>query len=201
MISKFYSNIPRKIRLFLIFLLIILAAYFVGRFAFVKTHQIPQDFLKARQEASVIAQVIVSFSNDSAKRIEDISKLNSKGDYMEALNLVTSEMDKNREIRQKAISLSSNLGTMAQNAVGIYPDSSARIAVEAITVETTLISKLVDYNDYLNQLLEFLRNQLLGKSNSNVKVNELIDKINEEAIAINDLNQKFNELMAKFDQK
>jgi DNA repair ATPase RecN len=180
-------------------LLIILAAYFIGRFAFIKTHQIPQDFLKARQEASVIAQVIVNFSNDSAKRIEDISKLNSKGDYMEALNLVTAEMEKNREIRQKAISLSANLGTMAQNAVGIYPNSSASIAVEAITIETTLISKLVDYNDYLNQLLEFLRNQLLGKQNPNIKVNQLIDKINEEAIAINDLNQKFNELMAKFD--
>lgn len=185
--------------MFLIFLLIILAAYFVGRFVFVKTQKIPQDFLKARQEASVIAQVIVNFSNDSAKRIEDISKLNNQGEYTEALNLVISEMDKNREIRQKAISLSANLGIMTQNAVGIYPDSSARIAIEAITVEATLINKLIDYNDYLNQLLEFLRLKLLGKTDPNVKINELIDKINGEANTINGLNEKFNELMAKFD--
>lgn len=200
MIKKFYFGIPKKIRLFIIFLLIISAVYFIGRFIFVKTHEVPREFLKARQEASVIAQVIVTFSKGSAKRIENISALSNQGKYTEALNLVTAEMDKNREIRQRAISLSANLEIMAQNAQGIYPDSSANIAIQAISIETSLVSGLIDYNDYLNQLLEYLRMRLLGKSDPNVKINDLIDKINGEANIINGLNESFNDLMAKFDQ-
>ncbi len=200
MIKKFYFGIPKKIRLFIIFLLIILSVYFIGRFIFAETHGIPPEFLKARQEASVVAQVIVGLSSDSAKKIEDISTLTNQGNYTEALNLVVAEMDRNREIRQKALTLSSNLETMASNSAKIYPDSSARTAIEAITVETTIISKLVDYNDYLNQLLEILKAKLLGQQNAMWEVPDLVNKINGEAKEVNDLNQKFNDLMAKFDQ-
>ena len=201
MIKKFYFGIPKKIRLFIIFLLIILAVYFIGRFIFAETHGIPTEFLKARQEASLVAQVIVGLSSDSAKKIEDISALNSQGRYTEALNLVVAEMDRNREIRQKALELSSNLEVMASNSAKIYPDSSARNAIEAITVETTIISKLVDYNDYLNQLLEILKARLLGQQNAMGQVSGLVEKINNEAKEVNDLNQKFNDLMDKFDQR
>lgn len=201
MISKLYSNIPRKIKLFLFFLLIILVFYFIGRFIFVRTNNIPSDFLKARQEASVISQIIVNLSSDSAKRIEEISILDSQAQYTEALNLIVSEMNKNREIRQKAIELSSSLETMAKNASDIYPDSSASVALEAIGIETTIISRLINYNDYLNQLLEVLQLKLLGKNNLHKKINELIGRVNEEAKEINKLNEKFNDLMAQFDRK
>lgn len=200
MFNKLYLGVPRRIRLFIIFLLIILAVYFVGRFVFVRLNGIPQEFLKARQEASLISQVIVDLSSDSAKNIEDISNLDNNAQYIEALNIIVQEMEKNKEVREKAISLSSNLQTMARSASDIYPDSSASVALEAISVETTVISHLVNYNDYLNQLLEILRAKLLGRWNSNEEIKFLVDKVNEEAKIINELNQKFNLLMAEFDQ-
>ena len=199
MISSLYFKVPKKIRIFIFFLLIILIFYFVGSFIFMKTETIPSDFLSARQEASLIAQGIVGMSNESAKKIDEIADLSNKEDYTEALNLVVSEMERNREIRQKAIELSSSLESMTRSSSKIYPDSSARIALEAVSVETTLISRLVDYNDYLNQLLEILQMKILGKGDSHQKIIDLISKINDEANAINDLNQRFNDLMKVFD--
>ncbi|MEK7149583.1 MAG: hypothetical protein AAB757_01245 [Patescibacteria group bacterium] len=199
MIGNLYFGISKKVRIFIIFLLIILVFYFIGRFIFIRLNKVPLEFFKARQEASLIAHGIVKLSTDSAERVGQISNLNDKQNYTEALNLVTREMEKNREIRQKAIELSANLEIMARSTAKIYPDSSARVALEAVSIETTLISQLVDYSDYLNQLLEILRAKLLGQSNSHDKINELIKKINAEAKTVNELNQKFNDLMNQFD--
>ena len=87
---------------------------------------------------------------------------------------------------------------MAKNLAKISPASAGQIALEAISSETALISRLITYNDYLTKLLEVLRNKFLEKQNGD-QVPELISKINDEARAINDLNQKFNEVMKKFD--
>lgn len=201
MISNLYFGIPKKIRIFVIFLLIMFTIYFIGQFLFAKIRTIPQDFLKARQEASLVAQVIVKLSEESAVEIEKISDLSKAGDYTAALNLVVKEMEHNRDIRQKAMSLSSNLEAMTRASLGIHPDSSARLALEAVSVETTLISRLINYSDYLNQLLEILRAKLLGKSDSQEKINELISKINTEAKAVNELNKKFNDLISNFDNQ
>lgn len=199
MLRDIYFKIPRKIRIFIFSLLIILIFYFIGRFLLIKTKNIPGEFLTARQEASVVAQKIVSASSDSAERIKEISVLSNQEKYTDALNLIIEELDKNREIREEAITLSSYLETMTRATPKIYPDSSARTALEAVSVETTLISRLITYNDYLNQLLEVLREKLLGKGNSHEKITELVDKINNEAKSINDLNQKFNGLINGFD--
>lgn len=201
MIGNFYFSIPKKIRILIIFLLIIFSIYFVGRFFFVRVKTVPPEFFKARQEASIIAQNIVDLSGNSAKEIEKISDLSGGGYYTEALNMVVGEMERNREIRQKAIELSSNLEAMTRTSAGIYPDSSARLALEAVSIETTLISRLINYSDYLNQLLEILRAKLLGKENSQEKINELINKINLEAQTVNELNQKFNKLISNFDNQ
>jgi hypothetical protein len=89
---------------------------------------------------------------------------------------------------------------MAKNLAQISPASASQKALEAVSSETALISRLITYNDYLTQLLEVLRGKFLGK-NSNDKIPELIQKLNNEAQAINDLNQKFNETMKEFDAK
>ena len=109
-------------------------------------------------------------------------------------------MERNRQAREKAIELSIQLETMANNLSQISPASASQTALRAISSETTLISRLITYNDYLNQLLEVLREKFLGNGNGD-KVAELVEKINEEAKAINELNEKFNESMEMFDSK
>jgi len=154
----------------------------------------------ARQEASVIASEIVSLSNESTNNLNEIAQLDKEKKYTEALLLVSRELERNRQAREKAIKLSVHLETMAKNLNQISPASASQLALQAISSETGLISRLITYNDYLTQLLEVLREKFLGKNIGN-KIPELIAKINDEAQAINDLNQKFNEIMKEFDAK
>ena len=205
MIGNFYSKsqrdafgIPRRIRILIVFIIIIFIAYFILRFLSAEPRNIPSDFLIARQEASLIAQNIVSISNESTNKLNEIAQFDKNREYTEALILISQELERNREAREKAIKLSAQLEIMAKNLAKISPASAGQIALEAISSETALISRLITYNDYLTKLLEVLRNKFLEKQNGD-QVPELISKINDEARAINDLNQKFNEVMKKFD--
>jgi len=202
MFEGIYTKISRKEKLFLLILLIALAIYFVGRFVMAKPQIIPADFLKARQQASLIAQEIVGISNESSRNLENISKLDEEKRYVDAIKLVAQELEHNNQVRQRAIYLSSQLEIMAKNVSSITPGSSAQKALEAISLETTLINRLITYNDYLNQLLGILRDKFLGQNkNSHDKIVELVSKINEEAKAINEINQKFNDKLSDFDGK
>jgi len=198
MIFGFYSKIPHRIRILILFVFIILLAYFVLRFLMVDVKNIPEDFLRARQEASLIAQDIVAVSNESSNTFDEIAKLDKERRYSEALVLVSRELQRNREAREKAIKLSVQLETMAKNIAQISPSSDGQKALQAISSETALISRLITYNDYLTQLLEILQDKFLGK-NQGDRIPELIAQINGEIQAINDLNQKFNDIMKDFD--
>lgn len=198
MIGNFYFKIPRRIRLLIVFIIIIFIAYFILRFLNAEPRNIPSDFLAARQEASLIAQNIVLISNESTNKLNEIAQFDKKREYTEALILISQELERNREAREKAIKLSAQLEIMAKNLAKISPASAGQIALEAISSETALISRLITYNDYLTKLLEVLREKFLEKHNGD-QVSELISKINDEVKAINDLNQKFNEVMEKFD--
>ena len=161
---------------------------------------VPEDFLKARQQASIIALEIIAISNSSTVNFNQIAQLDSQGNYTEALILVSQELQRNAEARKKAIDLSVQLTTMAKNLDKISPASAGQIALEAISSETALISRLITYNDYLSQLLQILQDKFLGKASGD-KIPELVAKINDEAKAINDLNQKFDDVMKQFDVK
>jgi len=200
MISSLYSKIPQRVRLLILFIIIILIAYFVLRFLGVGTRNVPEDFLRARQEASLIASEIVAISGQSTDHLDEIARLDKDAKYTEALVLISQELERNREAREKAIQLSAQLERMAKNLGQISPASAGQIALQAISSETALISRLITYNDYLAQLLEVLRQKFLGKTDGD-KITELIAEINDEAKAINDLNQKFNDVMKEFDLK
>ncbi|MCR4275755.1 MAG: hypothetical protein NUV83_03380 [Candidatus Wolfebacteria bacterium] len=202
MLEGIYTKISRKEKLFLLVLFIALAIYFVGRFVMAKPQIIPADFLKARQQASLIAQDIVGTANESSRNLEKISELDGERKYADAIKLVAQELEHNNQARQRAVYLSSQLETMAKNVPSISPDSSAQKALEAVSLETTLINRLITHNDYLNQLLGILRDKFLGQNkNSHDKIAELVSKINEEAKAINEINQKFNDKLSDFDGK
>ncbi len=198
MVTDFYFKIPRRIRVLIIFLLIVLVAYFIVRFLFVETRNIPPDFLRARQEASLIAQDIVNLSGETANKLDEVSQLDQQRKYTEALILISQELERNRDAREKAVGLSQRLEAMAKNLAQIKPASASQTALQAVSSETALISRLINYNDYLNQILEVLRAKFLDKGDGD-QIPELVNKANDEARAINDLNQKFNDVMKEFD--
>ncbi len=200
MIGNLYFKVPKRIRILILFIVIVFIAYFILRFLSVEPKNVPADFLKARQDASLIAQDIISLSGQSVGSLDEIANLDKERKYTEALVLVSQELERNRQAREKAIRLSAQLEIMAKNLGQIAPASAGQIALEAISSETALISRLISHNDYLTQLLEVLRQKFLGKSDGD-KIPELIVKINNEVQAINDLNKKFNDLMKEFDNK
>ena len=201
-ITSLYFKVPRRLRFFIIFAILIIAAYlfFYLLAANSNVKKVPDEFLKARQEASLIALDIISFSNQTANNISKISELDKEAKYEDALNLIAQEIDHNRQAREGAIKLSAQLEKMAKNISGIEPPEAAQIALQAVGSETALISRLISYNDYLIQLLEVLRQKFSEEKNINGRIVELVGKINEESKTINDLDKNFNQLMAEFDK-
>lgn len=197
---NFYHWVPRRLKILLLFFLIIIAAYLLFYFSAPENKTIPEEFLRARQEASLIAEEIIAISETTADNINRISGFN-RTQYQEASDIISFELLRNREAREKAIGLSEKLTTMTKNIPAISPSFLAQTALEAISSETALISRLITYNDYLVNLLEILQRKFNDpKSNQNDKIGELINKINEETKAINELDGKFNELMTEFDK-
>ena len=201
-IADLYFKVPRRLRFFIIFAILIIAIYlfFYLLAANSNVKKVPDEFLKARQEASLIALDIISFSNQTANNISKISELDKEAKYEDALNLIAQEIDHNRQAREGAIKLSAQLEKMAKNISGIEPPEAAQIALQAVGSETALISRLISYNDYLIQLLEVLRQKFSEEKNINGRIVELVGKINEESKTINDLDKNFNQLMAEFDK-
>ena len=199
MFNSAYS-IPRRIRLFILFIIIIFLTYFIFRLITPPSKNIPLDFLKAREEASLMAKNIVVISGKTAENINKISDFDKKGEYTEALNLISEELNNNNKARSQAVNLSVQLEIMAKNLADISPASMGQIALQAISSETALINRLITYNDYLIKLLEVLQKKILGQAENNGRISELIGKINEEARVINDLDKNFNNLIDGFDK-
>lgn len=195
---KLLAKMPRKFQILIALIIVLLLGFFVFRFLPIKPINVPDGFVEARNNASQVSDEIVKMSEEGVKNLEQISSLDGDKKYSEALILVAQEIERNRSIRDKAISLSGNLELMTKAIPKITPSSAGQSALEAITSETILISKLINYNDYLIKLLESLRDKFMGVSKGE-QVPELLQKINNEAKEINDLNNKFNNLMKKFD--
>lgn len=198
MFNSIYQ-IPKKIRIFIIFIIIIFLTYFAVRLINPRPYT-PPEFLKAKEEASLIAKDIVSISGKTAGNISQISNFDKEGKYTEALNLISEELTNNGKARSQAVNLSVQLEIMAKNLADISPASMGQTALQAISSETTLINRLINYNDYLIQLLGILQKRILGQGGSSVQISELIGKINNEAGTINDLDKNFNQLMTDFNK-
>lgn len=192
-------KLSKKFRTILVFVAIVLVAYFLIRLIPINAQKVPKEFLEARANASLIAQDIVNSSNDLTKSLEQVNQFNSEKKYTEAINLLAQEINRNKDLNQKAIKFSEELGKMAVAIQYISPASAGQLAVQAISSETILISRLMVYNGYLDQLLEELRLKFLGQKTDDQKIKDLISKINDEVKNINALNVQFNSSMDKLD--
>lgn len=192
-------KLSKKFRTILVFVAIVLVAYFLIRLIPINAQKVPKEFLEARANASLIAQDIVNISNDLTKSLEQVNQFNSEKKYTEAINFLAQEINRNKDLNQKAIKFSEELGKMAVAIQYISPASAGQLAVQAISSETILISRLMVYNAYLDQLLEELRLKFLGQKTDDQKIKDLISKINDEVKNINALNVQFNSSMDKLD--
>jgi len=169
--------------------------------AVLKDRFVPQEFLDARARGAELAQNIVLLSRESLKNLGQIAKYDLEGSVAKAVDLISIEINKNQEIRREAIKLSSQLEKMARSLNAIKPEPARVLAIEAISSEVALVSRLIVYNDFFLQLFGTLETKFQGEEpNPTNRVQQLINNINDEAKAINQFNKRFNESLAEFDK-
>lgn len=160
---------------------------------------ISKDFDFSRKQSALIAQDIVNLSTEIKNDISKINDLDKEKKYKEAFNLLNETNLKILDIRQKAIELSKTLEIMTKELNNIKAKGNERWAIVAVTNRLTIISRLINYSDYLFDLNLALQKRFYGEDNKK-EIEDLIQKINMEATAINEANQKAMEAMQKFDE-
>ncbi|HEY4496846.1 MAG TPA: hypothetical protein VI432_01720 [Candidatus Paceibacterota bacterium] len=162
---------------------------------------VPGDFLIARERGALLAEEIVALSQASINNLKDIGSQDAAGNYTLGLNLIIEEIARNEEARNKAISLSKELEAMAIVLPSIKPSEALNVGTQAILSESQIVQRLINYNDYIYQLLNVLRSRFnkIKNVDSGREIKELIDKMNQEASSINELNEKYKSLMFEFD--
>jgi len=173
---------------------------FVGiiGFRFISWKSMPQDFVDARIQGAIISQNIVGLSNQSANDLEKISQLDRQGDFVEASNVVLETIQKSKDIRNQAVELSNQVSKMTASLSGIDSFEARQAALEAISSRLALIGRLINYSEYLNQLLQALQAKFT-KQSGNHNVELIISQINAEVTAINSFNGQATQAMNRFD--
>lgn len=179
---------------------VVLGALLFG-FVFAGPKVVPQEFAAAREKGTRLTEEIIFLAGASQNGLSEIEKYDAERNTSEALIATSRELLRNRDIRERAVNLSVELGKMAQALPGIKPGSARQIASEAIGYEVALVSRLIAYNDVLNQLFELLRAKFTGAvTETDGRVRALVADINAGANAANDLNKAFMGAMERFDE-
>lgn len=192
------SHLSRKAKIVVVFVALILVgaitAWFSNRAA-----GIPQNFTQARQQGALIAQSIVDLSNQSTNDLAQVNSLDTSGHYAQALALTTGIITKDRTIHDQALSLSTQIQTMAEALPNITTPAARQAALDAISSRLALVSELINYSNDLNTLLTTLQGHFTGAVISPGEVSAIVDQINTDVNAINNFNSQAQKAMAQFD--
>ncbi|MDP3948655.1 MAG: hypothetical protein Q8Q17_01755 [bacterium] len=167
-------------------------------FRLLASNAVPQDFIDARIQGAIIAQNIVGLSNQSVNDLERINQLDQQKNYAEATNVALEAIQKSKDIRNQAVELSNQVSKMTAALSGINSFEARQAALEAISNRLALIGKLINYSDYLNQLLQALQVKFAGQRGDN-NVEMIINQLNAEVTAINSFNGQSTQAMNRFD--
>ncbi|HUZ93025.1 MAG TPA: hypothetical protein VNG29_03465 [Candidatus Paceibacterota bacterium] len=160
----------------------------------------PQDFMDARTQGAIIAQNIVNLSNQSASDLQQINADDAKGDYTDAIALAQRVIAQSQDIRDQGVQLSNEVESMTKALSGVSSVDAQQAALESISNRLALISRLIDYSAYLEQLLETLQSHFAGQPQQGAQVQTLVDQINSEVSAINNFNAQAGQAMDRFDK-
>lgn len=189
-------NLSQQTKNFLGFLALLLIA--ILGYRFISAKSIPQDFINARIQGAIISQNIVTLSKSSADDLEKINQLDRQGNFVEATNVALETIQKSKEIRNQAVELSNQVSKMTAALSDIDSFEARQAALEAISNRLALISRLINYSEYLNQLLQTLQAKFSGSS-GNHDVELVINQVNAEVTAINNFNGQATQAMNRFD--
>lgn len=192
---------PRKFVIFLVFVLLVGGGYGFYRL-WSGAGAIPPDFNDARLQSALIAQNIVTISNQSALDLSKISDLDRQGKFTEAINLITDAVNQSQQIRDQAVKLSTETENLTKSLSNIDSFEARQAVLESIANRLALISRLINYSGYLGQLLDILHARFDGSitKGQTAQIASLVESINGEVRAINNFNNQASQAMDRFDK-
>jgi hypothetical protein len=194
------SGRTRKLIFVIVFAVMAGGGYAASRFSNVFGGGIPQEFTDARLQGAIIAQNIVNLSNQASEDITKVGKLDQEGNTAEALQLTTDLVNRSKEIRDAAVSLSAEIETMTKTLSEIDSLDARQAALESIASRLALISRLINYSGYLGQLLDALQRHFSNTATQGPEVQTIVDQVNAEVNAINNFNAQAGQAMDRFDK-
>lgn len=197
---EYEEQMSRKNKFYIGFSIIVIAGYVTYKVILASTFGTPKDFSEARERGALISQEIVNLSNDLGANLKEINKLDKEGDLTAALQKTTELATKSIEIRSKAVELSGELEKMTSSLPKIKQEEAKQAVLDSVSNRLALIGRLINYSDYVYQLLSVLRDRFTNQYVEYGKVDSLIAKINEEVQAVNSFNQEAISAMEKFDK-
>jgi hypothetical protein len=189
----------RRTKIITVFVIMVLMG--TGIFAlFEQQNQIPQDFVQARSQGAAIAANIVSISNQSVASLAQVNKLDEEGKYTDALTMTTDLVTQSQTLRDQAILLSTQIGTMTKALAKVNSFEAQQAAFQSIASQLAIITQLVNYSNDLDKLLLTLQSHFTGKAIQPNDVQGLVNQINLDVTAINSFNSQASQAMAQFDK-
>lgn len=119
-------------------------------------------FRDARTQGALISDSIVNLSNQISTDLDTVNNYDQHGQAREALDLTLQLRTKVQDIKGEAAQLSEQLKNMVAGLENIKSPDARQAALEAITNRMALISRLMSYGQYLDQLIGVLSNHFTG---------------------------------------
>lgn len=196
------SKLSRRTTIIIVFVVVVALGYGLTLF-WQEQNRVPVAFVNARAQGATIAQNIVTISNQSDATLAEVNADDAKGDYKDALTLVSGMITQSEDLRNQAVQLSSQIQIMTQALSGISSIDEQQAALEAISSHLALINQLINYSGDLNNLLLALQAHFSGVPSSTSGVTQtiptLVSQINTDVAAINNFNNQATQAMAQFD--
>jgi hypothetical protein len=161
---------------------------------------IPDEFKQARLQGALISEAIVADSNSLSGILESVNKLEKEGKFQDALKATDELVSKSQDVRGKAVDLSHQIETMAQALPKISSAEARQAALDSISDRLAVISRLVNYSNYIGDLLAALRDRFSPDAHSQTKIDSIISEINLEVVAINNFDKNASASMERFDK-
>jgi hypothetical protein len=203
-------KLSRRTTIIIVFVVVIALGYGLTLF-WQSQNQVPVAFVNARAQGATIAQNIVNISNQSDATLTQVNADDAKGDYKDALTLVSGMITQSEDLRNQAVQLSNQIQIMTQALSGISSIDEQQAALEAISSHLALINQLINYSGDLNNLLTALQAHFSGTpvpasvstggtgGGAPQSIPALVNQINTDVAAINNFNNQATQAMAQFD--
>jgi len=194
------ARFSRRTKAITAFLIVIVAGYAAAMFWESRNQPVPQDFTAARLRGAIIAEAIVTTSNDSTADLAEVNQFDQEGKYSDALAITNDLVAKSETLRNQAIQLSAQVGEMTKALSGIKSFDARQAALESISSRLALINQLINYSGDLSHLLDVLQVRFSGGPQTKGEVQGIVNQINTDVNAINNFNAQAGQSMDKFDK-